>query len=83
MYCENNGQTHGVDCACKDRGWTPEVYIRLIDVDLKDLQEEYKAVRFALATGGDLRYAVGRLLHDAGKVQDNAKLLHISLNRAT
>lgn len=63
--------------------WTPEAYVKILEVDLKELNERFKEIRYKLAVGSEKRsfaYSIGEFLQMAGKVQDNAKLLHQSLH---
>ena len=59
--------------------WTPEAYIKIISTDEELLGEALYKIR----TGNERRFQVGEALRYAGKIQDNLKLLHQALNRAT
>lgn len=63
--------------------WTPDVYVKILEVDLKEANELYKEIRYKLAVNDkSLSFTVGQFLQMVGKVQDNAKLLHQSMYRA-
>jgi hypothetical protein len=63
--------------------WTPTAYMKIIDVDLQQFKENVLEMNSKILSGQDPRYSVTEALRYAGKLQDNLKLLHQSLNRAT
>lgn len=62
--------------------WSPEAYVKILEVDLKELNERFKEIRYKLAVNdSSLPHSVGEFLQYAGKVKDNGKLLMQSSNR--
>ena len=62
--------------------WSPIAYLKIIEVDEEMLADAIEDCFEHVARDTDARHSVGEALRYAGKVQDNLKLLHQSLNRA-